>query len=166
MSAGLFVDVANLYHCVGKRFPGRKLDYKKLLERARSIAEVDQAVAYGTRVGEEADAFMAFLRKLGFELRFKEFRIDRTDPSRPAKRSDWEVPIAIDVVRRLWNIRTVILASSNPTFAELGEWVREQGCEFVVLACGIPGEVRATGSRCIEIAPDLLEPSQGFRAAA
>ena len=37
---GMFVDISNLYYCVGKKFPGRKLDYRKYKRFVEDLGEI------------------------------------------------------------------------------------------------------------------------------
>lgn len=168
MKAALFADVSNLYYCTGKKFNGRKVDYQKLMDRANAVAPVLRAFAYGSQAKGETGAasFISCLRKIGFDPKYKEPRLDETD-KRPVRKADWEVGIAMDVVKLVGRIDVVILASSNPAFVPLAQWVKDQvHCRFVVLACGISRELRDVADECIEITDDIIEDGRHGTTAA
>lgn len=165
MKAALFCDISNLYYCVGKRFEGRKLDYQKLLDQAKTVAPVLRAFAYGAQVKDEAAGFIGCLRKIGFEPKYKEPRVDESE-KRPVRKADWEVGIAMDVVRMIERLTVVIIASANPVFVPLLQWIKEQvHCKVIVMACGISRELKEVADQWIEIGEDLLEEPKNVVAA-
>jgi len=166
MNTALFADVGNLYYCIGKRFNGRKLDYSKLLQRAEVLTKgpIGRAVAYGSQLSVEATQFIAKLQKIGYETKYRrpQFGKDRTIE----KKVDWDVSICMDVVRSVARLDAIVLCSSDSDLVPLVSWVRDQGLQCIVLACGLPRELRETATRFYEITGDLLEVEKnGTRAA-
>src|SRR5713101_5451214 len=80
-SVGLFVDLTNLYYCCGKRWVGRKLDYKKFYDKVKEITGNDmyRAFAYGAAIDRKADKFIVALRYCGFDVKYKEPKIYTKD---------------------------------------------------------------------------------------
>lgn len=152
MSAALFVDISNLYYCVGKRFEGRKLDYRALYERAEQFGELQRAFAYGIQQNDEAVKFITCLKKLGYDTKYK-----KPNQGDKVRRADWDVGIAMDVVRMVPRVDTIILGTADPDMMELIRWVKDQGVRVVVIACGIPRELKEEVSQFVEIDLDFLE---------
>jgi uncharacterized LabA/DUF88 family protein len=156
---GVFVDVSNLYYCLGKRYNGKKLDYSKYLAYVKDLGEVQQAIAYGSQANGEASNFIHALKAIGFTTKYKETRQDK-------RRSSQDVDIAIDAVRMLGKLDMVLLGSANGDLAPLVTWCKEQGCDVVVLACGINRLLKESATKCIEIPESLLESKSEATQAA
>jgi len=155
MKIGLFVDTPNLFYCAGKKFDGRRLDYQKLLNLISEQGDIFRAIAYGVQRNTEAEPFIHVLKHLGFETRFKEPREVRiAEKSVPIVQ--WEAGICCDIVRTLNRVDVVILASSNPNLVEVVRLVRESGMQCIVIAIGIPRDLRAEASRTIELDESIL----------
>jgi uncharacterized LabA/DUF88 family protein len=165
MTTALFVDVGNVYYCIGKRFGERKLDYQKLYERACRIAggPLRRATAYASQVTNEAELFFSCLEKIGFETKWKRPQLGKQKTV--IRKADWDVGICIDVVRIVPRIDTVILCSSDSDLVPLIQWVHEQGVKCIVLACGVSNEIKEVATRTFEITEDLLEDKIGAKAA-
>lgn len=194
---GLFVDISNLYYCVGKRFE-RKIDYEKYLELAVGSGILVRAFAYGSHMEREADSFLFRLRQLGYEPKYKrpkEFenpdywidvspieqiidlvgrqkfdpvlldRVNKTLSSikgvlkakKDIRKANWDVGIAIDVVRMINRLDTIVIGSADGDFAALVEWIKEQGCRCNIIACEISSDLKGVADSCIEIDESLLE---------
>lgn len=151
----LFCDLSNLYYCVRKRFDA-KLDYQKLLEQVKSYGNFQRAFAYGTEIEGESDRFQNRLKNIGYAVKY---RSPRFFGDKVIRRAEWNVGLTMDVVRMvlLRKTETVILGSSDPALGDLILWIKEQGVRSVVLACGIPNEIRHVADQCIEVDSSLLE---------
>lgn len=145
---GVFVDTGSLYYCVGKKFPGRKLDYQKYLAWFADLGEVQVAFAYGTQLKDEAGPFIRCLKTLGFNTRFK---------VADHKRIDWGSQLTIDVIAALDRLDTVIIGSSDSNISPLVSYLREKGIKVIVFACGIGRELRENATTHTEIFEALLE---------
>jgi uncharacterized LabA/DUF88 family protein len=161
-SIGVFADVGNLYHCVNKKYGGRKLDYKKYLESVVPDGDIlYRAMAYGIQVKDEAAKFISCLRHYGFETKYRRPKIYRNgeDGQETLRRIPWGVGIAMDVVRIVSNnkLDVVVIGSSEPELIDLVEWVKERGVKCIVASCGIPREIREASDLWVEIPEDLLE---------
>lgn len=159
-SVGVFVDVGNLYHCVNKKFNGKKLDYKKYLEGV--VPEGDilyRGMAYGVQVKDEAVKFISCLRHYGYEPKYRRPKTYRSGEKETLRRIPWGVGISMDVVRIVSNnkLDVVVLGSSEPELIDLCEWVKERGVKCVVVSCGIPKEIREAADIWTEIPESFLE---------
>lgn len=153
---GLFVDVGNLYYCVGRKYgDGAKLNYRSYLEEVRKLSPtVTRAIAYGAQVGTQANNFIVCLKKFGYDTKYKE---PKETAEGEFKRVDWAMGIAMDVVRMIDKFDVVVLGSSNPALSSLVEWIKEKGVRVIVFACGIPRELKEKVDRYIEIPEKILE---------
>ncbi len=153
---GVFVDVSNLYYCVGKKFLKRKLDYRKYLHFVADIGEVVKAVAYGSQVGEEAKGFIYCLNETGFQTKFKAVKSYHEEAGLRRK-ADWDVGIAIDIVRMIERFDMVILGTADGDLEPIVDWCMDQGVDVLVLACGISKDLKDRATSFIEIPESLLE---------
>ncbi len=153
----LLVDIANLYYCVGKRFPGRKLDYAKLRDRVAELGPIYRSFAYGIQMNEEANPFITCIRKLGYDTKYKKSKMTEENEKKVIRKAEWDVGLTLDAVRVIERVDTVVLASSDIDLVDLVRYVRDKGVRCIVFACGIPQELRDVSDFYIEITEDLLE---------
>jgi uncharacterized LabA/DUF88 family protein len=153
----LVADISNLYYCIGRRFNGRKLDYKKLMEKAVGANELYRAIAYGAEMHDEAVHFKAALRNCGFEPKYKIPNSYKTLDKEIKHKADWDVGMAMDVVTMLDNVDIVVYATADGDLAPNLEYVKFKGKQSLVLACGISKDLKSIADRYIEITEDMLE---------
>jgi len=156
---GLFVDTSDLYHRIRRKFNG-KLCYEAYYEEVSSWGTMQQAVAYGMQVSAEAGGFITCLRVAGFDTRFKRPKVMRVG-DREIKRCDHGVSIAIDIVKTIDHLDTVVLGVSNPDYIPLINWVRDRGVKVVILASCVPRSLRDVADKVIEIDEEYLEDEDG-----
>ena len=153
---GLFIDVSNLYYCVSKKFDGRKVDYSKyyssLEDNLPEGASLCELRAYGTKIEDEARSFIRRLNSLGFTTKF--VRTTRT------RSTALNVNIAMDIIRLLDNLDIIVLGTANREMIPLVNYLKEQGKEVYILACGICNELNNIASKPLEIDEDTLEVIQ------
>ena len=155
----LFCDVSNLYYCINKKFPNRKLDYEKYLKFNEDENILWRAIAYGLQLNKEANSFINCLKHFGYEPKYKKPR-KYTDPETEQiklKRISWNVGIALDVVRYHEKLDIVVLGSSDPELVDLIVWVKDQGIKCKVVSCGISKELKDVADEWIEITEEFLE---------
>jgi uncharacterized LabA/DUF88 family protein len=145
----LLADVGNLYHCATKKWPGRRLDYSKLLEEAKKYGEVFRSIAYGTQKEEELAGFITALNFLGYETKFKTWRNNRTS---------WNTGIAIDLVRYAKPGDTVCIASSDPDLVDALLWARDTGIKCIVISVGISRPLKNAAYAHFELGEEVCEP--------
>ncbi len=129
---GIFVDVQNMYYS-GKQLYGAKVNFATILKEASRNRQVIRAIAYVIRadVGEEQHFFDA-LGKIGYEVRSKDLQIFYGG----AKKGDWDVGIAMDIMRLAGKLDTVVLVSGDGDFQDLLEHVKALGCRAEVISFG------------------------------
>ena len=150
---GLYVDVSNLYYCVSKKFVGKKIDYSKYLETVENKipdkSSFTEIHAYGTKIEDEARAFIRRLNSLGFTTKF--VRTTRT------RSTSLNVNIAMDIMRVIDELDIIILGSANREMIPLVNYLKEHGKIVYIVACGICNELRNITNIPLEVDEDELE---------
>lgn len=127
----VFVDVQNMYHSAKKTY-GRNLSYAKMLRACVRNRRLVRSTAYVIeREGVDQVSFLDHLRYCGFEVRRREV-IERMDGSRKA---EWELGIAMDMLRIAQKVDVIIIVSGNGVFADVvpllqAEGVKVECCAF------------------------------------
>lgn len=157
-NVAVFVDVSNLYYTVNHIFKGRKVDYAAYLAYAARGYSLVKAVAYGAKIGREADHFIKLLQEIGFETKYKDVKIFTNKGNRQTRKADWDVGISIDVVNFILENRVdkIVLGSADSDMGPLVEWIINQGIECHVLACNISKDLSKLATSFEEIGPSLL----------
>lgn len=120
----IFIDTQNIYHSA-KNLYDRKVDFRKLVNFLSGERNLIQAIAYVIRsefTSKEIDFFEALINQ-GIRLRIKELQI-YPDGS---KKADWDIGIAIDVIRFSNLVDVIILVTGDGDFLPLVEYVQNQG---------------------------------------
>lgn len=155
---GIFMDVSNLYYCIHKKFDGRKLDYDKFKAFVEDLGDIQQAIAYGAQLRDEANGFVHCLQQIGFTTKWKIAKTYGSNKNEDFKRkADHDVTIAIDIVNMINSIDRIILGSADGDLVPVVEWAQQRGVDVVVLACGISRDLKAVATKAIEIPESLLE---------
>ncbi len=122
----VFVDVQNMYHSAKKTY-GHNLSYAKMLRLCVGNRRLVRSIAYVIdRDGLDQISFLDHLRYCGFEVRKRPI-IERADGSRKA---EWELGIAMDMVRMAPKVDSIIAVSGNGVFADIAEYIRAKGVKF------------------------------------
>jgi uncharacterized LabA/DUF88 family protein len=132
----LFVDTQNLYYSARDNYD-RNLDYRRLLEVALRGRLLQQATAYTVeREGENtAFGFVTKLGTLGYRVRRRKVRVHRSDDSgRVVLEGDWDMGIAVGIIRAWDHFDVLALASGDGDFQALCELVQERGKRVEILA--------------------------------
>ena len=153
---GVFVDVSNLYYCIGKKFDNRKLDYGAYLAYVKELGDVQIATAYGAQMRSEASGFIHCLKQLGFDPKYKVPK-DYHNKESFRRKADWDVGIAMDIVRLIERVDMIVLGTADGDLRPLVDWVKERGVEVIALACGISRELKDSVTKYIEIPESMLE---------
>lgn len=148
----VFVDVGNLYYCIGKKFEARKLDYRQYMECCKEFGEIHQAFAYGNQTKEVAKGFIHCLQQIGFNTKFTEPNVRK-----PRNRTDWGCSIAVDVANVIERVDTIILGSSSGDLEPIVTYSKAKGANVIVIAAGINQRLKKSCSRYVEITESLLE---------
>ncbi|MBN2368057.1 NYN domain-containing protein, partial [Candidatus Woesearchaeota archaeon] len=127
---GVFVDVQNLYYSA-KQFYNSKVNFAHILSRAVSGRQLVRAITYVIKadIKEESNFFEA-LEKIGFDVRSKDLQTFYGG----AKKGDWDVGIAMDIMRMASKLDVIVLVSGDGDFKDLLEHVKALGCRAEVIA--------------------------------
>lgn len=127
---GIFIDTQNLYHSARSNYHAN-VNYKALVEEAVSGRRLVRAFAYVIKsdTGEENKFFDALV-DLGIETRVKDLQVFYNGE----KKADWDVGIAIDIVRMCEKLDVVVLVSGDGDFTEVMKYVRSRGIRAEIMA--------------------------------
>lgn len=153
---GVFVDVSNIYYCVGKKYEYRKLDYRKYLEFLQDFGDLIKVIAYGSQMSNEAAGFIHCLEKIGFQTKFKAVK-SYINEQELRRKADWDVGIAMDIVRMIDRFDMIILGTADGDLEPVVDWAIRRGVDVVILACGISRDLKERATKYIEIPESLLE---------
>lgn len=160
-NVGVFVDLSNLYHCVGKKYPNHKLDYSKLRDLLVGNDILFRAIAYGVQTGNEASKFIERLRRFGYEPKYKQVRIIQIGEEEPRYiKTNWNVGMTLDVVSMIDKLDTIVICSSDPELVPLVEYIKARGLKCIVASAGISRNLRITASSYLELDETVLEEQQ------
>lgn len=145
---GVFIDAQNLYHSAKNLFKAR-VNFENILKSAVEGRHLVRAIAYviTTESGEEKGFFEA-LENMGIETKTKDLQIFFGG----AKKADWDVGLAIDVVRLAPKLDTVVIASGDGDFVPLVEYLKNTGIQVEILSFG-----KSSSSKLIEISDDFVD---------
>ena len=145
---GVFVDVQNMYYSA-KNLYGSKVNFRTILKEAISGRLLVRAIAYVIKADvKDENTFYDALEEMGFEVKSKDLQVFFGG----AKKGDWDVGIAMDVMRLAPKLDTVILISGDGDFSDLLEHAKSLGCRTEVIAFG-----KTTSRRLIEVADSFID---------
>jgi uncharacterized LabA/DUF88 family protein len=156
---GVFIDTGNLFFCINKKWPGRKLDYAEYLEKVDTMGCVVRRMAYGTQVDGVAAKFITALQHAGYETNFVDVVKNNW--------YSWALGISMDIVRLVVGnkIDILVLGCSDKTMLPLINWVKEQGIVVHTVSCGISKELKDASSSWTELTENELGPENDITEA-
>lgn len=127
---GVFVDIQNMYYSA-RAIYGQKVNFKALLEQAVSGRQLVRAIAYGitTEEAHEGD-FHEALAGQGFEVKTKPLQTFVGGQ----KKGDWDIGIAMDILRLEPKIDVAVLICGDGDFVPLIEFSKERGLRMEVMS--------------------------------
>ena len=145
---GVFIDVQNLYYSA-KQFYNSKVNFAHILNRAVAGRHLIRAIAYVIKadIKEESNFFEA-LEKIGYDVKSKDLQTFYTG----AKKGDWDVGIAMDIMRMADKLDVVVLVSGDGDFKDLMEHVKALGCRAEAIAFK-----KTVSSRLLEVVEDFID---------
>lgn len=145
---GVFIDTQNLYHSARTLF-NSNVNYKALVEGAVGNRKLVRAFAYviKSEAGDESKFFEA-LTDLGIETRVKDLQVFYSGE----KKADWDVGIAMDIVRLSEKIDSVVLVSGDGDFLEVLRYVKSRGIRAELMAFK-----KTTSAKLLEEADDYTD---------
>ena len=129
---GVFIDVQNMYYSA-KNLYGSKANFKTILKEAIADRKLVRAIAYVIKADvKDEGTFYDALSEMGFEVKAKDLQVFYGG----AKKGDWDVGIAMDVMRLAPKLDTIVLVSGDGDFSDLLEHAKSLGCRTEVVAFG------------------------------
>ena len=129
---GVFVDVQNMYYSARNLF-SKKVSFGNILKDAVADRQLVRAIAYVIKAEAEQEAsFFGALSKIGFEVRMKELQTFYGG----AKKGDWDIGIAMDMMRVAPKLDVAVLVSGDGDFVDLLQHMKALGCRTEVMAFG------------------------------
>ena len=140
---GVFVDTQNIYYSA-KHLYKSKANFKTILKEAIVGRELIRAIAYVIKADvKDESTFYDALSEMGFEVKSKDLQVFYGG----AKKGDWDVGIAMDVMRLAPKLDTIVLVSGDGDFSDLLEHAKSLGCRVEVVAFG-----KTTSHKLMDIA--------------
>ncbi len=148
---GIFIDVSNMYMSAQHLY-NTNVDFRQVMKTAVSGRRLVRAFAYviETEEGKEKD-FITALEDLGYEVRTKPLQIFKSG----AKKGDWDVGLAIDVVRLMPMLDTAVIVSGDGDYVDLLEYLRGHGRRTEVMAFG-----KTASRRLLDETDEFIDMSQ------
>ena len=127
---GIFVDTQNLYHSAKSNYNSH-VNYRGLVNAALNGRRLVRAFAYVIKSEHTEEVkFFDALNDMGIETRIKDIQVFYSGE----KKADWDVGIAIDIVRLSEKLDVVVLVSGDGDFTEVLKYVRSRGIKAEVMA--------------------------------
>ena len=130
---GVFVDVQNMYYSAKNMYKS-KVNFAQILKEAVNNRSLVRAFAYVIKadIKEEKNFFDA-LSKIGYEVKSKDLQTFVGG----AKKGDWDIGIAMDMIELAPKLDTLVLVSGDGDFVDLLQHLkRAMGCRIEVMAFG------------------------------
>ncbi len=145
---GVFVDVQNLYYSA-KSLYNSKVNFKEILKQAVVDRKLIRAFAYVIKadVKDESNFFEA-LENIGYEVRAKDLQIFYGGH----KKGDWDVGIAMDIVKLAPKLDTIVIVSGDGDYVPLVQHAQSVGCRVEAIAFG-----KSSSSMLREAADDFID---------
>lgn len=123
----------NLYHSA-KNLYGSRVNFAELMKLAVQNRQVVRALVYVVKGGEsgEEQAFFDALEKTGFELKMKDLQVFAGG----AKKADWDVGLAVDVIAMAKQLDVVVLVTGDGDFVPLVEYLQHNGIVVEAVSFG------------------------------
>lgn len=126
------MDIQNLYYSARNMYNAR-VKFNEVLEAAVAGRKLIRAIAYVVKADmPEEHTFFEALEKAGFEVKVKELQTFAGGH----QKGDWDVGIAMDIVKLMNKLDVVVLASGDGDYAPLLEYLQMSGQFTETLAFG------------------------------
>ena len=133
----------------GRNLYNAKVNFNAILKTAVNGRKLIRAFAYVIKadVKDEQNFFDA-LEGMGIEIRAKDLQVFYGG----AKKGDWDVGIAMDIMRMANKLDCVVLVSGDGDFKDLLEHVTALGCRTEVIAFG-----KSASSRIKDVTDNFID---------
>jgi uncharacterized LabA/DUF88 family protein len=145
---GIFVDVQNLYYSARNIYSSR-VNFNEVLQEALGGRKLIRAIAYVVKADmPEEQTFFDALEKAGFEVKAKDLQTFAGGN----QKGDWDVGIAMDIIKQMNKLDVVVLASGDGDFAPLLEYLQMTGQLTETVAFG-----KSTSSKIKELTDHFID---------
>ena len=161
---GVFVDVQNLYYSARNIYQAR-VKFNEVLDAAVAGRKLIRAIAYVVEANmPEEESFFEALEKAGFEVKRKELQTFAGGH----QKGDWDVGIAMDIVKLMNKLDVVVLCSGDGDYAPLLEYMQMSGqfTETVAFGKSCSGKIKELTDYFIDLDDNpkkYLMPIRGYR---
>lgn len=150
----VFIDVQNLYYSA-KALYGAKVNFDEVVRTATAGRKLVRAIAYTVKAEmPEEQSFFDALEKLGIEVKVKELQTFVSGQ----QKADWDVGIAVDILKMAPRLDAVVLCSGDGDFQILLHHAKAEGCRAEVISFG-----KSTSGKLIEESDDFIDMDQDAR---
>lgn len=152
---GIFVDVQNMYYSARNIYKS-KVNFKTLLREAVRGRQLIRAIAYVIKadVKDELNFFEA-LKSLGYEVKAKDLQVFYGG----AKKGDWDIGIAMDMIELAPKLDAIVLVSGDGDFVPLVQHLKHAlGCYVEILAFG-----KTSAQKLVEEADNFIDMDQNVQ---
>ncbi len=145
---GVFVDVQNLYYSARNIYNAR-VNFNEIIKEAVGNRRLVRAIAYVIKADmPEEHNFFEALDKAGFEVKTKDLQTFAGGQ----QKGDWDVGIAMDIIKMMNKLDVVVLASGDGDFAPLLEYLQMTGQLTETIAFG-----KSTSSKITELTDHFID---------
>ncbi|MCX6757462.1 MAG: NYN domain-containing protein [Candidatus Nomurabacteria bacterium] len=146
----VFIDTQNVYHSARNLYHAR-VNFGNILKDVVAGRKLVRAVAYviTTEAGDENKFFEA-LNKIGIETKTKDLQIFAGG----AKKADWDVGLAMDVIKMAPKLDAVVIVSGDGDFIPLVEYLQTIGVQVEVASFG-----KSTSGKLKEVVDEFVDLS-------
>ncbi len=142
------MDVQNLYYSARNLYNAR-VKFNEVLDSAVGNRKLIRAIAYVVKADmPEEQSFFDALGKAGFEVKMKDLQTFAGGH----QKGDWDVGIAMDIVKMMNKVDVVVLASGDGDFVPLLEFLQMSGQLTETVAFG-----RSCSSKIKELTDNFID---------
>lgn len=158
---GIFVNVTNQFGTLTNNFrKGHRVNYEGYLAHFSEGFDRIIAIAYGTQVAEEANAFILALRHMGYTPKFAQATlVGRQDIVHPSR----NVEMTLDILQVYERLDVIVVGSNDPELIPLINFLKMRGIK-VIVATPIPVHSEGTSNIDICTITDLVVNIQDMRS--
>ncbi|MDD5693136.1 MAG: NYN domain-containing protein [Patescibacteria group bacterium] len=144
----IFIDVQNLYYSA-KALYNAKVNFSEIVKTATAGRKLVRAIAYTVRAEmPEEQSFFDALENLGIEVKTKDLQTFVGGQ----KKADWDVGIAVDILKMAPRLDAIVLCSGDGDFQVLLHHAKADGCRAEVISFG-----KSTSAKLVEEADDFID---------
>lgn len=144
----IFVDIQNLYYSARALYE-KKVNFGEILKIGTADRQLIRAIAYTIKADlPDEQSFFDALEKLGYDVKSKDLQIFAGGH----KKGDWDVGIAVDILKMAPKLDAVVLCAGDGDYAELLHHAKAEGCRAEVISFG-----RSTSAKLLEEADEFTD---------